>query len=63
MDSRRQLRSWREVAEKWNDQSGQTLTPETARQIGADAIAKIRAEMAMRGIRYTDMTRDGEHDE
>jgi hypothetical protein len=63
MDSRRQLRSWREVAEKWNDRSGQTLTPETARQIGAGAIEKIRAEMAMRGVKYTDMTRDGEHDE
>jgi len=63
MDSRRQLRSWREVARRWNADSGEAVTPERARQIGFDAIAKIRAEMATRGVRYTDMSGPGEHDE
>jgi len=63
MDSRRQLRSWREVARRWNADSGEAVTTERARQIGCDAIAKIRAEMARLGVKYTDVSGPGEHDE
>lgn len=49
------LRSWKEVADIWNERERDNLKPDTAKEIGRQAILKLRNLMESRGDRLEEM--------
>ena len=51
----RDLRPWHEVARLWNEQSGQKLTEKYVKEIGRQALLKLRDRLESMGAQFDEM--------
>ena len=49
------LRPWSEVAKIWNEREHDSLRPENAKEIGRQALLKLRERMTSNGERLEDL--------